>query len=134
MDYEDKTFGEAPETEDLIPDSAILKAALLAADDFETEVVPIKRKGKVIAKVTIRGLSRHEALACQDGVGDNVALAEQRLLSKAMVNPRMTEKEVARWQATAPAHEMDNLVSKVNRLSGMDEEAMKEAMKAFRNR
>lgn len=112
-------------------DAAALRAVLTSRTAMPTEDVPIKRNGKVIATVTLRGLTRTEAMECSKGDPDS-SVGEQRMLSKALVMPRMTEDEVKAWQKVSPAHEMAPLVEKINELSGMEPEALKKAMKDFR--
>jgi hypothetical protein len=105
----------------------LLKALITQPEDGpETAEVDVKRGGKLIARVTVRGLFRQEALRINKMDSDkNPALVEQKLLNIAMINPRMSEKDVAAWQSVAPARELDPVVKRINELSGMTEDATK---------
>lgn len=103
------------------------KADLLAKRAFGVEDVEIPGVGAV----KVRPLSRSEALEIQ-GVELSVAEMEQRLVAIAMVEPKLTEAEVAQWQANSPAGELQPVAQAVARLSGMEQSAPKEAVKQFR--
>lgn len=105
---------------------AVSKADLLKKR-FDEEDVEIPGVGTV----KIRPLSRAEALQVQGremGVGE----MERMLLSAAMVDPKLTEDEVSDWQANSPAGLMQPVVDAIVRLSGMEQNAPKEAVKKFR--
>jgi hypothetical protein len=103
------------------------KEALLArrfgVHDLEVEGVGV---------VQVRPLSRAEALEVQ-GVEMPVAVMEQKLISKAMVSPKLTEDDVRVWQENSPAGELEPVGDKIMILSGMKKESAKEAVKTFRD-
>lgn len=84
-----------------------------------------------VGSVQVRPLSRAEALEIQ-GVELGVAEMERRLLSLALLDPKLTEDEVAQWQANSPAGELQPVVLAITRLSGMEQSEPKEAVKQFR--
>jgi hypothetical protein len=79
--------------------------------------------------VRVRGLSRDEALSLRGIAGR--AESERALLAFAMVSPRLTPAQVARWQAASPAGEMEPVTDKVAELSGMLDDSAKQAVKDF---
>lgn len=99
------------------------KNALLT-QHFEEEKVELKA-----GAVTIRSLSREEALMYA-GKKLDAAEAERKLLAKAMVDPEMSEQDVAAWQKASPAGEIQKVFTAVVRLSGMEESSAKEAYKS----
>jgi hypothetical protein len=106
--------------------SMIDKTALLAPR------LPTKQVAIVgIGAVTVRALSREEML--QVGSGDVPALEfERRALALALVDPELTEDEVAQWQRVSPAAEMQEIMATVNELSGIGPASQKEAYKSVR--
>ena len=104
------------------------KEALLTAA-FGVVSVPIPGKK---GAVQVRPLSRTEALSVQ-GVELTTAEVEQKLLSKAMVRPKLTEEEVEVWQNSSKADEIEPVANKIMELSGMRKESAKEAVKTFRD-
>lgn len=108
------------------------KALLTRPVKVPTEDVKVMRNGEPIGVVTVRGLSRKEALKISDKENLSALSAEQALLSIALVNPKMSEKDIAEWQAVAQAGELNDIVTQVRELSGTNMEATKEAMKQFR--
>lgn len=107
--------------------AAISKADLLKKR-FGVEDVEIPGVGMV----QVRPLSRAEALALQ-GVELGVEEMERRLLALAVVSPQLTGDEVGEWQANSPAGELEPVVRAITRLSGMEQSAVKEAVKQFRD-
>lgn len=81
-----------------------------------------------VGKIRVRALSRAESLAVRDT--DGWLAKERRILACAMVDPKMTENEVAQWQAAAGNGELDLVTGKVAQLSGMEEDSGKEAFKS----
>jgi hypothetical protein len=108
---------------------AIDKAALLARRALDTtkEVELASGDGSVV----VRGLTRKEALSVQ-GVEMDEAEAERKLLSLALVDPKLTEDEIDQWQEHAPAGELVPVTDAVLELSGMTSAITKEAMRRFR--
>src|SRR5690242_13803211 len=78
-----------------------------------------------IGKVRVRGLSRAEVMkiakaADAKGVdGDRGLALEQKMLFMAMVEPELTEAEVAEWYEMATVGELEPVIEKVQELSGM---------------
>lgn len=82
--------------------------------------------------VKIRPLSRAEALELEGKPMDPVEL-DRKLLALGMVDPKLTEADVAELQANTPAGLMQPVAKAIARLSGMEQTAAKEAVKRFRN-
>lgn len=103
----------------------LLKKRLFGVDDVEIPGVGI---------VKVRPLSRSEVLELE-GKEMSAAEAEQKLVAKAMVEPKLTEAEVAEWQASSPAGELKPVNDAICRMSGIqvNNAAAKEAVKQFRN-
>lgn len=80
--------------------------------------------------VRVRGLTRGEVTMLNQG--DHRTL-EARSLARAMVDPELTEAEVARWYDAWPAGAIQPVIDKVMELSGLTEGAEKEAMLTFRD-
>lgn len=72
----------------------------------------------------IRPLTRAEALEIKDKEMP-VAVAEQRILSRAVVDPELSEEDVAELQRNLPAGLLEPLVDRIASLSGMKKEATK---------
>ena len=72
----------------------------------------------------VRGLTRHEVLSAQ-GRAKGAEQIERVMLAMGVVDPKLTEDEVARWQRVAPAGEMEPVTSMIQQLSGMAEGAGK---------
>lgn len=103
---------------------------LLFKEALPEEDVSIPGKGTV----RVRGLTRAEVMACQTTVKEGpgqVAATERKMIAKAMLRPEMTEAEVGRWQKSSTAGEMEPVTHAVQRLSGMTDEAAKEAYREF---
>lgn len=80
--------------------------------------------------VRVRALSRSEVMKIQ-GVELPAEVMEQKLLSTALVDPKLSEKEVKAWQEACPALELEEVTNRIMELSGMKKESAKEAMKSF---
>lgn len=84
-----------------------------------------------VGQVTVRGLSRYELLLAGKGVADgDVVRVEQRMVAMGMVDPPMSEDDVAAWQKASPAGEIMPVVNKINELSGVGKEFQKNAYKS----
>lgn len=70
--------------------------------------------------VRVRALTRDEALKVADRELSKKR-AEQLVLSKAMVDPMLTEDEVGRWQRSSAAGEIQRVFDTVTRLSGLED-------------
>ncbi len=104
------------------------KAALLASRGLGTEKVDVPGFGEV----EVRGLTRAEALSVQQVGEIDIAEMERRLLSLALVEPKLTEDEVGQWQQVATAGELQPVAATVERLSGLAVKAVKAEMQRFR--
>jgi hypothetical protein len=80
----------------------------------------------------IRGLSRGEVLAAQHD-DPRLAVFERRLLARGVVDPKLTETDVGRWQEASPAGEMEPLIKRIEQLSGIGSEVEKGAYESFRD-
>lgn len=106
--------------------SHISKADLLKKRFGEEEVeVP------GVGTVRVRALTRGQALELQ-GKEVEVAEMERRLISMAMVEPKLTEDEVKEWQDNTTAGELQGVMEAIVRLSGMEAHASKAAYQQFR--
>jgi len=96
------------------------KAALLT-NHATVETAEVELEG--VGTVTVRGLSRYEMVLA--GKMDDELRQEQFILSAAMVDPPLTEGEVAQWQKASPPGEINTVAMKINELSGIGEGAGK---------
>lgn len=86
-----------------------------------------------VGTVEIRSVSREVVLGLRGREPALTALEQERLLvSAAMVSPKMSQDDVAAWQAASPAGELEPLTEAIMRLSGLRRDAPKEAVKQFR--
>lgn len=106
--------------------STVDKAALLAKR-FGVEDVEVPGVGSI----QVRPLSRAEALELR-GKEMTEADMEVRLLSVAVVAPKLTEDDVREWQKAAPAGELEPVVRAIVRISGMEVAAPKAAFPEVR--
>lgn len=107
--------------------TAVSKADLLKKR-FGVEDVEVPGVGIV----KVRPLSRTEALKIQ-GVEMPYDEMERKLLAAALVEPQLTEDEVATWQDNSPAGELQPVAQAIARLSGLEQSSPKEAVKRFRS-
>lgn len=84
--------------------------------------------GKPIT-VKVRGLTRQEMLDVP--TSDGSAVAERWSLARCVIDPVLTEDEVAAWQAAAPASELETVARAINRLSGIEAGQLKERYKSL---
>jgi hypothetical protein len=87
-----------------------------------------------VGTVRVRALSRAEALMVRkatdlagDVDGPRALVLERKMVATAMVNPVLSESEVARWQRASAAGELEPVTDAIQRLSGMLPTAAKEA-------
>lgn len=79
-----------------------------------------------VGEIRFRGLSREEFFAANELSEKHGTLRGERYtLSKAMVDPPMTEDQVAEWQANSPGMEINDVAMKINVLSGLKKGADK---------
>jgi len=81
--------------------------------------------------VRVRALSRAEALDLQKMEGAGLPMIERRMLSLAMVRPRMTEGDVREWQEAAPAGELEPITDACQELSGVGDGSAKDIYRRF---
>lgn len=84
-----------------------------------------------VGTVRIRALSRAEVLNIR-GKSFPIDEMERHLLSAALLEPKLTEGEVRKWQQASAAGELEPVTTEIMRLSGLEEAAAKEAVKQFR--
>lgn len=99
----------------------------LLAERFGVEEVELPGLGTV----KVRPLTRAEAMKIR-GVELSVDEMERKLLALAMVDPKMTEEQVGRWQDVSPAGELQPVAEAIVRISGMEQAAGKAAYADFR--
>lgn len=80
--------------------------------------------------VRVRALTRLEAIHAQKASG--VVEMDRRIIALGMVDPAMTEADVADWTRVAPAGELDPVANKITELSGIQTNAGKAAYKSVR--
>jgi hypothetical protein len=83
-----------------------------------------------VGTITVRGLSRQEMKDLEEWQGKDHMVWERKTLALCMVDPPMTEGDIAAWQAGSPATEINDVAMKVNELSGISKNASKEAYKS----
>jgi hypothetical protein len=86
-----------------------------------------------IGTVRVRAVTRHELLGVHKPGETNPAVAERRMLSAGMVDPQLSEDEVARWQKNSPPSEIGLVLDRIRQLSGLTDGASKEAYKSVRD-
>lgn len=97
--------------------SALTGAGRIGTDTHEIEG---------LGTVTFRGMSRWELLeAGRIGDQHGAAAQEKFILHVCMVDPPMTEADVAAWQRNSPAGEIAPLQKKINKLSKLGKDAAK---------
>jgi hypothetical protein len=79
--------------------------------------------------VKVRGMTRQEMLDVPASEGPKVS--ERWSLARCMVEPELTEDQVAAWQKAAPAAEVESVARAVNRLSGIENGQLKERYKSL---
>jgi hypothetical protein len=103
---------------------ALLKQSSLPEDDVELDGV---------GTVRVRALSRYEIMLAGKTAGDDPLAMEQTMISMAMVDPKLTKGEVERWQKISPIGQMQAVTTRINELSGVGNDAQKEAYKSLRD-
>lgn len=83
-----------------------------------------------VGTVRVRALNRLEVMKVQRANGD-IAATERIIVASGMVNPAMTEAEVARWQKGRRGGEVGRVSDRIAELSGMTEDAGKQRTKEF---
>lgn len=91
-----------------------------------------------VGTVRVRGLSRAEVMAIRKATdndpatldGQRVLVLERKMISLAMVDPKLTEAEVKLWQDAAPAGELQPVADRIQELSGLAEGATKSGVQS----
>jgi hypothetical protein len=96
------------------------QALLTPRVNATTDTVDIEGVGTV----TVRALSRWEMIHVFK-LESNRHKQEQAALAFGLVDPAMTEDDVAAWQKAAPAMEIEAVARKINELSGIGKDAAK---------
>jgi hypothetical protein len=79
-----------------------------------------------VGEIRFRGMSRTELVTAGEIAEEHGTLAAERFtLSKAMVDPPMTEDQVRAWQEGSPGTEINDVAMKINALSGVKKGADK---------
>jgi hypothetical protein len=107
----------------------LTKEQLKAKREAVTEEVEVAGMGTVL----VRGLTRKEVLDGQRNRNGTAAI-ERYMLSKGVVDPQLTEDDVAEIQAVSLAGELEAATSKIQELSKIDSaKAAKELYKSIRD-
>jgi hypothetical protein len=85
----------------------------------------------------VRGLSRGEVFAMQksrqDGGIKDEAAWERRMVSIALLAPKVTEDQVGTWQGGPAGGDLETVTDKISELSGMSEGADKSGVLGVRD-
>lgn len=88
---------------------------------LNTDTVEIEGVGTI----TVRGLSRFELhLSSKKYPGDDIK-QEQFVVSAAVLDPKLTEDDVATWQKMSGPDEINRVAKRINELSGIGKAAAK---------
>lgn len=102
------------------------KAALLGMS-VPTEEFDIDGVGTL----TLRGMTRYEMmLVFKRQENESELSAEQLSLSIGIVEPKLTEDEIAAWQKVAPGGLLNQIAVRINALSGLGKGAGKSNLSA----
>lgn len=83
-----------------------------------------------VGQLRIRSLSGEEVATIPE-FKDKTKAGEEYVLSRAVVDPPLTVADVRAWRAGAPHGEISAVLTEIFELSGLGEEALKEAVKSF---
>jgi hypothetical protein len=84
--------------------------------------------------VLIRGLTRDEILDAQERFPASTALRDNACIAAGLVDPAMTEDDVAVWAAGAPAGDLTYVSEEIQRVSGLRQGAGKSRVSGPRKR
>lgn len=105
----------------------VSKADLLkqrfGVEDFEIQGV---------GTVKIRPLTRAEVLRLRGHDPSDVAKIEQIFISSSLVEPKLSEADVAEWQENSAAGELGPLTDRIVEISGLLTDSPKQAVATFR--
>lgn len=82
--------------------------------------------------VKLRGLTAFEVHLMRKQSGEDGQLADALALSMGLIEPSLTKDEAVRWMKTKPAGETVAAVARIRDLSGLNDNAPKEAYKSLR--
>lgn len=97
----------------------------LLGQDVLYETVKIEGMGSV----ELKGLTRDEAHKVVDI--DDVRKREISMVTWGMSKPNMTYQQVEKWFRSAPAGQLQMVTEVISRLSGLDDDAEREAVQRF---
>lgn len=86
-----------------------------------------------VGTLRIRGLSRAEFLAAQERFPDNTTKQERYVLSRAVIQPKITEEIAGKWQAASGISEINELANRINAISGIGKGADKSGVDQVRD-
>src|SRR5262245_22072190 len=98
----------------------LTNSEVIVSEDFETMT------GR---KIRIRGLSRAQVLVLRQM---DASVFEAHMLVAAIAAPKLTVAQAQAWMENAPGGEIEEVNAKISRLSGMDDDAGKQAYKSVR--
>jgi hypothetical protein len=93
------------------------------------ETVTLSDGGEVV----VRGLNRNEAIVLQQE-REGIAGRDNYLIATGLVDPVMSEEDVAAWAESGAAGDLVDVSRAINRLSGLAAASGKEATKSFPGR
>ena len=82
--------------------------------------------------VTLRGLTGFEVHLMRKMAGENGEMADAVALSMGLVDPVLSKDEALRWMKNRPAGESTAATGRIRDLSGLNDDAPKEAYKSLR--
>ena len=85
-----------------------------------------------VGEIRIRSLSGEEVARIPE-FKEDVHAGEEFVLTRAVVDPVLTPPDVRAWRQSAPHSELAAVLTEIFDLSGLGEEALKEAAKSFRD-
>lgn len=101
-----------------------LSAEALTTQSLNEEDLPLSS-----GLVRVRGLSRGEVFMMrksqQDGGLKDEGAWERRMVSLALLQPKLTEEQVGAWQQGPAGGDLETLTEKIQELSGLGEGADK---------
>ena len=115
---------DKPDGELDIADVAVVDKAALVGKRPDPKTAEVAVPG---GKVVVRPLRRDEILLLRNMDTGNPAKFERKMLAYAMVDPALTEADVAEWQKNSDAMEIEDVSDKIMDISGLRERAEKAA-------
>lgn len=96
---------------------------------LEQDTIELPRANGKSVTVTVRALTRGEFFRHR-GKNLSVPQMERKLLALAMVEPEMSEDDIALWQDASRAQEIETVMKAVMILSGFGDDDMEAAQRA----